>query len=87
MIDAAGFSMRNLMVQQSHPSNFLMSEPGQNRVNVTNPFNDTRHQGNVNHSQFAQPFDQCPDNSYTYTLQKPLNVQNELYAQQFMQGH
>lgn len=81
--------MRNMMVQQSHPSTFLMSEPGATRVNVTNPFTDTRHHGYVNQSNFAnaQPFDQHQDNSFTYTLQQPYPVQNELYAHQFVQGH
>lgn len=89
MIDSAGFSMRNMVVQQSHPSTFLMSEPGATRVNVTNPFTDTRHHGYVNQSHFAhaQPFDQHQDNSFTYTLQQPYPLQSELYAHQFVQGH
>lgn len=73
--DAAGNSIRGTLVQQSQNSGLVMSEPAGTRVNVTNPFTDTRHPRHPDHSKdyIAQPFDQqYQDNSYTYTLQQPI---------------
>lgn len=74
-------------VLQSHNSNLIMSEPGVTRVNVTNPFTDTRHHRHPDHSNLiAQPFDpQYQDNSYTYTLQQPIAEQQ--FAQPHQQAH
>lgn len=60
--------------QSQNNSNMLMSEQTGTRVNMTNPFTGSRYKGYVENSNYAQPFEQYPDNSYTYTLQHPIHA-------------
>lgn len=61
-------------------SNLMMSDQtGTRVVNMTNPFTGSRVQGYGEQWQYAQPFEQYQDNSYTYTLQHPLHEQHMQY--------